>query len=60
MAKREDAARSPGPEPEHLSIPGDWEAAVRKAVRKPIPPGGIPERPKRETAKNETAKKGGA
>ena len=59
MAKREDAARSPGPEPEHLSIPGDWGAAVRKALRKPIPPGGIPDRPKRET-KAETTKKGGA
>jgi len=31
-----------GPEPERLKVHGDWKAAVKKALRKPKPPGGWP------------------
>jgi hypothetical protein len=31
-----------GPEPERLKIYGDWNEAVRLAMRKPKPPGGWP------------------
>jgi len=27
-----------GPEPEHVHIEGDWEDAVKKALKKPPPP----------------------
>jgi hypothetical protein len=32
----------PGPKPEVLSIPGDWENAVKVALNKPKPKGGWP------------------
>ena len=33
----------PGPEPERLKIEGDWEEAVKKAMKKPRPDGGWPD-----------------
>jgi hypothetical protein len=30
--------RQPGPKPEHIAIEGDWEDAVKKALKKPPPP----------------------
>lgn len=33
-----DAKRPRGPEPERLKIEGDWEDALRTALRKPPPP----------------------
>ncbi len=33
---------TPGPEPEHLKIDGDWRAAVGKALEKKRPPEGWP------------------
>ncbi len=40
--------RQPGPEADTLRIEGDWEDAVKKALRKPPPPGGWPKESKRE------------
>jgi|GEM_PF-5296963 len=28
----------PGPKPDHVHIDGDWEDAVKKALKKPPPP----------------------
>jgi len=48
MDTPEQKRRSPpGPEPETVRIDLTFEEAVRKALQKPIPPGGIPERPTR-------------
>jgi hypothetical protein len=35
-----------GPDPEHLKIEGDWEEAVKKAIRKKRPPA-APKPPRR-------------
>lgn len=39
-----------GPKPEHLKLEGDWEEAVKNALKKPPPPkGATPEgRPKKQ------------
>ncbi|MEZ6234938.1 MAG: hypothetical protein R3B68_12170 [Phycisphaerales bacterium] len=38
--------RTPGPDPERLKINIDWDKAAEKAVTKPVPPGGVPDRDK--------------
>jgi hypothetical protein len=38
----EGKPRPRGPEPERLKIDGDWEDAVRDALKKKPPPGGWP------------------
>lgn len=39
MTKRDDRPpKKRGPDPETLEIEGDWEDAVKKAVKKPPPP----------------------
>ena len=46
MADEKKERRPRGPEPDHLKIGGDWEQAVRKALKKKkITP---PARPKRK------------
>ncbi len=36
----------PGPKRERLKINEVWENAVARAESKPVPPGGVPEKPK--------------
>jgi len=36
----------PGPKPDHLRLEGDWEEAVKKAIRKEKPAEGWPDRKK--------------
>jgi hypothetical protein len=40
-------AKKSGPQPETLKIPGNWKAAIKKALAKKKPPEGWP-KPKRE------------
>ena len=40
-----------GPDPEHLKIEGDWEEAVKKAIRKKRPPAVTPPTPRRKKPK---------
>ena len=40
--------RPRGPDPEHLKIEGDWEEAVKKAVRKKRPPAAPPPTPRKK------------
>lgn len=49
-------AKQPGPEPDRLKIDGDWESAAGKAVTKPVPPGGVPDRDKPPKQKPHGAK----
>lgn len=37
MAKKPQSAPKPGPVPEHLQIEGDWEEAVKNALKRPKP-----------------------
>lgn len=55
MSDNEKARRPRGPEPDTLKIVGPWEEAVARALRAPIPPGGVPERvkPKRPRRKRD-------
>jgi len=39
----------PGPKPEHVHIEGDWEDAVKKALKKPPPPKPDTEKPRKES-----------
>lgn len=43
MAKRQQK-KSPGPEPDHLKIEGEWEDAVDQALGKKRPEKGWPEK----------------
>ena len=43
----EKEKRTPGAEPETLKIDVPFEEAVRRALAKPIPPGGVPDKPMR-------------
>jgi len=43
--------RNPGPKPEYVHIEGDWEDAVKRALKKPPPP-----KPKNETKEAENKK----
>jgi len=38
MANDKKERTVPGPKPEHVHIEGDWEEAVKKALKKPPPP----------------------
>lgn len=42
MASADPKEPKPGPEPERLNIEGDWEEAVKKAMRKKKPSKGWP------------------
>jgi hypothetical protein len=53
----EENHKGPGPEPETLKIEGRWEEAVARALRAPIPPGGVPGREKRKRGPNKVPKK---
>ncbi|MGB7582564.1 MAG: hypothetical protein WBL85_08980 [Sedimentisphaerales bacterium] len=44
MPKKQQKQR--GPKTEHLKIEGDWERAVKKALRKQKPPEGWPKESK--------------
>lgn len=48
---------TPGPDPERLKIDGDWDAAAGKAVNKPIPASGAPDRETRPRTKKPLGKK---
>jgi hypothetical protein len=39
MPAKKSAKKRPGRKPMVVSIPGDWEAAVERALKKPKPPG---------------------
>lgn len=43
-----DEKRKRGPDPERVKFEGDWEEAIRKALRKERPPEGWPEPKKNE------------
>jgi hypothetical protein len=47
MPAKKKPAKKPGRKPIVVSIPGDWEAAVEKALKKPKPPEGWPRKPKK-------------
>jgi hypothetical protein len=48
MASKTGIKDKRGPEPERVKIAGtDWKAAVKKALKKPMPAGGWPKRPSR-------------
>jgi len=51
--------RPPGAQPDTLKIDATFEEAVARAMRAAIPPGGIPERPKRTHTRREPAKQSG-
>jgi hypothetical protein len=38
MANNKKERTVPGPKPEHVHIEGDWEDAVKKALKKSPPP----------------------
>jgi hypothetical protein len=38
-----------GPKPDHLKLDGSWEDAVKKAVRKPKPTEGWPDKGKKKS-----------
>ena len=46
--KESDGRRGPGAEPERLTIDIPLDEALRRISQAKPPPGGIPERPKRE------------
>ena len=52
MVKPEKASR-PGPEPDRLSLPPDWEENAKRIVRKPYEPGTV------KPAKNPRSKASG-
>lgn len=53
MSEKRDK-KPPGPEPERLKIEGDWQDAMKQALKKPRPPGGWPKPPsKRQPKKRE-------
>jgi hypothetical protein len=43
MPKKHPKQQS-GPKPDHLKIEGDWEKAIKKALRKQKPPEGWPKK----------------
>lgn len=42
--------KQPGPEPERLKIDGDWEDAIRRALKVKRPPDGWPDPDERNQA----------
>ena len=46
MTKRK---KQRGPKPGKVNIKGDWEDAVKKAIKKPKPEGGWPDKEKSES-----------
>lgn len=38
--------QKPGPKPDNLQIDGDWQEAVKQAIKKPKPKDGSPSRKK--------------
>lgn len=44
----------PGPEPERLKIEGDWEDAIKKALKTPRPPEGWPDESGDEDSKDDS------
>jgi hypothetical protein len=42
--KKRKRKSKPGPKPETLTIPGPWEEAVRRVLRKKKPPEGWPKK----------------
>ena len=49
--KANDDKTKPGPSADHVKLKGDWEAAVKKALKKKRPPEGWPEEGKKEQKK---------
>ena len=47
----------PGPDPDHLVIPGNWKTAVKKVLTKKRPLGGWPDPDNRSKAKAAKPKK---
>lgn len=50
----EEKKTPPGPEPERVRIDGDWEDAVKRALKKPRPKGGWP-KPEPEKGREDAA-----
>jgi hypothetical protein len=48
MAESKEGARTRGPEPDRLKIEGDWEDAVKKALKKKAPERRPPKRKRRK------------
>lgn len=42
MAKSKKKRSKPGPQPEQVKVRGNWERAVKKALKKKRPPDGWP------------------
>lgn len=53
-----DEKRKRGPDPERVKIEGDWEEAVKKALRKERPKEGWPKPEKEQEAEGSPKSKG--
>ncbi len=47
MTKNQPKATKRGPAPERLTLPGNWKAAVGKALAKGKPPKAVPKKKRR-------------
>lgn len=42
MPTKKTSNKKSGPDPETLTLPGNWKKALKKAIQKPKPKGGWP------------------
>lgn len=45
VTARKHPSSTPGPDPERLKLDGDWADRMGDALKKPIPPEGVPDQP---------------